>query len=68
MGWIDLDDVEAVGGAVGAHDLGAGTVEVGLGVQTVGGGGHRALSVDERPALPLHLGKDDVDVCDIAFD
>jgi hypothetical protein len=36
VGWVEIDDVESVGGTVGAHNLGAASVEVGLGVEAVG--------------------------------
>ena len=68
IGRIEFDDVESVGGTVGANDLGTGSVEVGLGVQAGGRRTHRALTVDERSSLPMNLGNDDVDVDVAAVD
>src|SRR4029077_11811011 len=62
VGWIELDDVESVGGTVGAHDVGTGSVEVSLGVEAVGRRGHRPLAVDEGPSFPTNFGYEDVDV------
>ena len=55
-----------VGGAVGVDHRPARAVQVGLGDDAVGRGGHRALPVDQRPALPLDLRDGDRHVGEVA--
>ena len=63
VGRIDFDGVESVGGVVGSHDRPP-RARTGRPRRSrlSAGARHRPLPVDERPALPIDFGNDDVEV------